>query len=73
MDAERKMTCVMADNAVGGVSSALFTSNGIHHPEERAILNWALKPGEKIKVGAIYCVALVWIADGPASPSPEHA
>jgi hypothetical protein len=73
MDTERKMVCVMADNAVGGVSSALMNSNGLHHPEERTMLNWALAPGEVFELGAIYCIAVIKIAAGPASPDPKNA
>lgn len=73
MDAERKMVCQMADNVVGGVSSGLFTVNGIHHPEERTGINWALAPGQRFKPGAIYGIAIWWISDGPAPPDPQNA
>lgn len=73
MDAERKMVCVMADNAVGGVSAALMNSNGVYRPEERTMLNWLLESGQAFELGAIYGVAVWKIADAPASPDPKHA
>lgn len=69
MDVERKMICTMADNQVGGVSRALFIANVIHHPEERVMLDWALKPGEKFKLGAVYCISVVWLKDGEGQHS----
>ncbi len=63
MDTERKMICVMADNAVGGVSAALLNSNGVYHPEERTMLNWAMASGEAFEVGAVYGIA-IWKISG---------
>lgn len=59
MDAERKMTCTMADNAVGGVSRAVLTSEHAGMPQEVTMLNWVLGSGEAFELGAIYGVA-VW-------------
>jgi hypothetical protein len=66
MDAERKMVCTMADNATGGVSRAVLTSDHLGMVQEVAMLNWVLASGDKFKSGAIYGVAVWWIADGPA-------
>jgi hypothetical protein len=73
MDTERKMVCVMADNAVGGVSSALMNSNGVYRPEERTMLNWALAPGEMFELGAVYCIAVIKLSGAPAAPDPKNA
>ena len=59
------MVCVMAENAAGGVSAALMNSNGVYRPEERTMLNWLLAPGEAFELGAIYCIAVIKIADAP--------
>ena len=65
MDAERKMVCTMADNAAGGVSTAVLGCENDGMPQEVTIVGWVLGKGEKWKEGAIYGVAVWWIADGP--------
>ncbi len=66
MDAERKMVCTMAENAVGGVSRAVLNCDHQGMAQEVAMLNWVLASGQAFKEGAIYGVAVWWIADGPA-------
>lgn len=60
------MTCTMAENAAGGVSRAMFTCDHAGVVQEVTMHNWVLGPGQVFKPGAIYGMAVWWIADGGA-------
>ena len=66
MDAERKMICTMVESKPGGVSTAVLGSENDGMPQEVTIVGWVLDKGQTWKEGAIYGVAVWWIADGPA-------
>ena len=64
MQIARKMLCLQADNAVGGTATVTLVSNGIHHPQERAVLNLALGDSSNhFKTGAVYGFEIWHIAD----------
>ncbi len=72
MQIARKMLCLQAYDVPGGTATVCLVSNGIHHPQERVVLNLSLGEGsDEFKVGAVYGFEIWHIADSEELLPPD--